>query len=75
MIVEGNVMNVNVLDGQKGKPPLRSVSIEGFSVLASDGVQVPGKGQRIQAVVEVHWRKGKRPLHWLRAYDVLIGKG
>lgn len=77
MEVTGIVNRVAVLGGRdksKYDTPLYSVSIEGFTTLykALNGAEptLPQEGTRIYGVIEVYWRKGARPLHFLRSFQV-----
>lgn len=74
MIIEGTVNQLRKLDNEGFDNECYSVSVEGFSVLAQVGkVSIPREGALIRANVQVHWRKGKPPVHWLRAVDVQMG--
>jgi len=78
MIVRGTVNQVRRLeaDSEKYDDAIYSVSVEGFSILARPGdIQIPKRGSLISANVEVHWRKGQRPIHWLRAISIQDGLG
>lgn len=71
--VTGTVTRVVELDKRDGKDPLRSISIEGISMLAPADMEVPGEGALVRVNVDVMWKKGKPPVHWLRAWDPIIG--
>lgn len=68
MKVRAVVNKVEQLPAKNGKAGLRRVSLEGFSVLVRDGVELPDQGCEVVAVVEVQWKPGSRPIHWLRSF-------
>ena len=85
MQVIGVLNRVRELDGDGGREPLFSASIEGFSALCRPDVAARVglsdlEGKLVSATVSVHWRKpgsdgrSRRPLHWLTdAAPVAVG--
>lgn len=70
MKVRAIVEKVEQLPAREGQSeePLTAISLEGFSVLARPSERMPAVGQEIEAIVSIQWRKGKRPLHWMRSW-------
>ncbi len=71
MEIKGIVSGVNKLEGGSDGE-LYSLSIEGLSLLVSSEVRdlygLPASAAYIWALAEVRWRKGKRPIWWLKAW-------
>lgn len=75
MIVLGQVTSIRELEPRVNEQTgevsnLHNVSIEGFSLLAGDGAPLPVEGQFVKAEVAVNWKKGKRPVHFLRHWSL-----
>jgi hypothetical protein len=71
--VTGTVTKVTTLDKRGDRDPLRSASIEGISFLIPGDAEAPEEGWLIRANLSTQWKKGKPPLHWLKAFNVLVG--
>lgn len=55
---------------RRERPPLVSVSLEGFGVFLTAGLQRPPKGHVIMGVVQTQWRgPDKPPMFWLSSWS------
>ena len=70
MVVIGMV-TVNRLSEAKDKEgnPYKNFSIDGFDMIPSNGLDLPKEGLTVKAHVSTHYRKGARPLHFLKAWE------